>query len=91
MVLYHHVDRRRWLGWLYTTDYEPETRELFERIVKPGMSVIDAGAQIGYFTLLFARLVGRDGKVYSCEPDPMIYPLLQKNVAANDLGGTVQP
>ena len=62
MVFYHHVDRRTGLGWLYTTDYEPETRELFQRIVKPEMTVVDIGAQIGYFTLLFARLVGPKGK-----------------------------
>lgn len=90
MVLYHHVDRRTWLGWLYTTDYEPETRELFQRIVKPGMTVVDIGAQIGYFTLLFARLVGTSGKVYSCEPDPTIYSRLRKNIEANNLAGIVE-
>lgn len=90
MVFYHHVDRRTWLGWLYTTDYEPETRELFKGIIKPGMTVADVGAQVGYFTLLFARLVGANGKVLSWEPDPAIHPILRKNIEANNLARTVE-
>lgn len=59
--------------------YEKETTELFKRIVKPGMVVVDAGAHIGYFTRLFARLVGPSGRVCAFEPDPDNFALLKQN------------
>ena len=42
------------------------------------------GANIGYFTLEFARLVGSRGKVISFEPHPEIYKVLQRNVRRNN-------
>lgn len=59
--------------------YEKETCSLFRTVVKPGMVVIDIGAHIGYFTLLFSRLVGARGRVYAFEADPTNYALLVKN------------
>ena len=41
------------------------------------------GANIGYFTLEFARLVGKRGKVISFEPHPEIYKVLKRNVKRN--------
>ncbi|HDG98741.1 MAG TPA: FkbM family methyltransferase [Desulfobacterales bacterium] len=46
-----------------------------------GMTFIDVGAHIGFFTLLGSYLVGREGKVLSFEPTPSTYRLLKKNVA----------
>jgi FkbM family methyltransferase len=63
--------------------YERGTTSLFQRIVKPGMMVVDVGAHIGYFTLLAARLVGETGKVYAFEPEPENFALLAKNVEVN--------
>jgi FkbM family methyltransferase len=63
--------------------YERGTTQLFERIVKPGMVVIDLGAHVGYYTLLAAKLVGPEGKVYAFEPEPTNYALLLKNIALN--------
>ena len=60
---------------------EPET-ELVHRGA-PGDVVVDVGANIGYYTLLFVRLVGDTGRVYAFEPDPANFALLQKNVWAN--------
>lgn len=45
--------------------------------------VIDAGANIGYYSLLSAKLVGRGGHVYSIEAHPRTYNFLQKNVLLN--------
>ena len=45
-----------------------------------GMTFIDVGAHIGFFTLLGSYLVGREGKVLSFEPTPSTYRLLKKNV-----------
>ena len=57
--------------------------ELCKREIKPGMHVLDVGANIGYFTLLFARLVGPTGHVHAFEPEPRNFELLQRNIARN--------
>ena len=66
-----------------TDKYERGTTRLLEQIIEPGMVVIDVGAHVGYFTLLAARRVGSQGKVYSFEPDPANYRLLQQNIESN--------
>lgn len=59
--------------------YEPDTTAFFINIIRPGMTVVDIGAHIGYFTRLFSRLVGNCGKVFAFEADPFIFELLKKN------------
>jgi FkbM family methyltransferase len=66
--------------------FEPGTTKLIEQIVRPGMVVIDLGAHVGYYTLLAARLVGQQGKVFAFEPDPGNYALLLENIALNGFG-----
>lgn len=63
--------------------YEPEETAFVLRTLKPGMTVIDLGANIGYFSLLMADLVGRRGKVYACEPLPRNLALLRRSLAEN--------
>ena len=63
--------------------YEKYETELFKRLVKKGMVVVDVGANIGYYTLLAAHLVGDEGKVFAFEPDPNNYSLLCKNIEVN--------
>ena len=57
--------------------------ELSKKIVKRSASVIDIGANIGYYSLIFAKLVGKNGKVYAFEPDPENFRLLVKNILEN--------
>ncbi len=47
------------------------------------MRVVDIGANIGYYTLQLARLVGDNGKVFAIEPVPDTAKLLRKNLDAN--------
>lgn len=54
-----------------------------QKAVKEGDRVIDIGANIGYFTVLLAKLVGPQGKVYAFEPDPRNFHLLQRTVERN--------
>lgn len=72
---------RHWKLNMLFGKYEPETFRLFQKIVKPGMVVVDIGAHIGYFTRLFAKLTGTDGVIYALEADPENFSLLQKNTA----------
>src|SRR3972149_4029388 len=63
--------------------YEKYETALFKRLVKKGMVVVDIGANIGYYTLLAAHLVGDAGKVFAFEPDPYNFSLLCKNIEVN--------
>lgn len=64
--------------------HEETTTNLFKRIVRKGDVVIDLGANIGYFTLLAARLVGQQGIVFAFEPEPKNYSYLIKNIELNN-------
>ena len=57
--------------------------KIVKNVVKEGMVGVDIGANIGYYTLQLAKLVGPNGKVYAFEPDPGNYSLLVKNIKAN--------
>ena len=63
--------------------YEQEETTLLKKLLKKDMNVINIGANIGYFTLLAARQVGPQGKVFAFEPFPKTVELLQKNIDAN--------
>ena len=65
--------------------WEPETTHFISMRVKPSMNVLDVGADIGYYTLLFAKLVGAKGNVYAFEPIPKAKQYLDKNVELNEL------
>ncbi|MEE9606625.1 MAG: FkbM family methyltransferase [Myxococcota bacterium] len=57
----------------------------FSRSVGPGDTVVDVGANIGYYTVLGALLVGDSGHVYAFEPDPESFAFLERNVRLNGL------
>jgi len=63
--------------------YEPIVLGVMETFLKPGMTFVDLGAHVGYFTLHGAFLVGLTGFVYAAEPDPSNFSLLQDNVELN--------
>jgi FkbM family methyltransferase len=62
---------------------EPEVQKVLERFLRQGMTFYDIGANIGFFSLLAARLVGESGKVISFEVDPEIAARLREHVARN--------
>jgi FkbM family methyltransferase len=66
--------------------YEPKIAEVFNRHVKPGMSVIDIGANIGYFTMFLASLVEPSGFVVAVEPNPENIKLLEASRRVNGFG-----
>ena len=63
--------------------YEPEVCAVFESILRPGMSVLDLGANIGFFALLAAQIVGPTGSVTAVEPNPRNVRLLEASRRAN--------
>ena len=56
--------------------------------IQPGDTVIDIGAHVGFFSVFAARKAKR-GRVYSFEPAPQNFALLQKNVALNGIKNIV--
>jgi FkbM family methyltransferase len=49
-------------------EFEPTTSELVKQIVKPGMRVLDIGANIGYYTNIIAKKIETKGKIFAFEP-----------------------
>ncbi|MBI2625264.1 MAG: FkbM family methyltransferase [Candidatus Nealsonbacteria bacterium] len=56
---------------------------LFRSVLRQGMRVIDVGANFGYYTVVSADFIGREGRVFAFEPDPGNFSLLLKNIDVN--------
>jgi len=69
--------------WLGT--YEKDKQDFCQRLIKPGMTVFDVGANAGFYTLVFSRLVGEGGCVIAFEPDSDNMRLLRKHITLNKL------
>ena len=76
----------------YLRDGNPETYEaaLLGRLLQPGMTVLDVGANHGLFSLEAAHFVGPSGRIHAFEPAPATRRLLQDNLAANGLHDLVR-
>lgn len=64
--------------------------ETVKRIVKAGMCILEIGANIGYYTVLMGKLVGKSGKIYTYEPYPPSVDILTRNVKLNNLADIVE-
>ncbi len=69
--------------------WDPGCTAFLGRHVKPGMTVLDVGAHVGYHTCHAGRLAGPTGLVLAFEPEPRNYELLLANVWRNGLGNVV--
>lgn len=58
---------------------------LMENKIKLGMNVVDLGSNLGLLTLKMSKLVGPTGHVYSFEPDPQLFQILNENIKLNQL------
>lgn len=81
--------RKTFQSYIISSGWEELTTEMFKKVVKEGDVVVDLGANLGYYTLLAARLVGQKGKVYAFEPEPINYSLLLKNIELNGYDNVV--
>lgn len=62
---------------------ELEHKIMLERVLRPGMTVLDIGANIGYYALMELRLIGPTGSLIAVEPSPSNVALLKRNLALN--------
>lgn len=65
--------------------FEPQVHEAFTTTIEDGMTVVDVGAHIGFFTLASALRVGHTGRVAAFEPAPRTVEILRHHLALNDL------
>lgn len=71
--------------------WEPYETSLLLSLLQPGDVFVDVGANIGYFSVLAASVVGEQGAVFAFEPDPENFRLLQHNIALNGLQHCITP
>lgn len=69
--------------------YELDTARTIKRLLRPGDTFIDGGANIGYFTLIAAKAVAPSGRVHAFEPQPDNRRRLEEHVAMNGLSDVV--
>ena len=66
--------------------YEKAETLFFQSTCCDGMTFLDVGANLGYYTALAARAVGPNGRVLAVEPDPDSFGYLEQTIAANAIG-----
>lgn len=84
------VNLRSYMGlylWHYPKLFEKEERELFCESITPGCTVLDVGANIGFYTLLAAK---RGARVFAIEADPLNAAMLRRHIEINGFDKTVQ-
>lgn len=92
------VIRVRGVGWLAVDGtsqtgrilyaigvYERGSTELLRRVLRSGDTMIDIGANIGYFSVVAARAVGHGGRVVAFEPQDRVRRRLEQNLRLNHL------
>ena len=70
--------------------WKSSTLEAFEYnflqdLIQPGFTILDVGANIGFYTMMFADKTGVSGKVIAVEPDESNCKILRKNIAVNNI------
>jgi FkbM family methyltransferase len=63
--------------------WAPDTISLMRRVLRPGMTFVDAGANVGYHSVLASKLVGQGGRVVCIEVDPANIAILRANLWKN--------
>ena len=82
--VWYQLDLKDYLPrWVFLNAFEVWETRLVERLARPGWAAIDVGANIGYYTLLLARLAGPRGRVYAFEPTERSFESLVRNIALN--------
>ena len=70
-------------------NYEPELIELAIQNISPQKDIIDVGANIGLFTVLFSKLISKDQRVLAIEPTSSAFNYLNMNISKNHVKNSV--
>lgn len=66
--------------------HAPEVAYFLTNVLAPGDTVVDVGAEVGYFSAIAGLVVGASGTVFAFEPDAVHFRRLERHVAVNGLG-----
>ncbi len=69
---------------------EPECTKIFKNELSEGMKIVEIGANIGYYALMEAQIVGDSGKIYAIEPEPRNFEMLKRNIELNSFASRVE-
>lgn len=85
------IDPRDLIGRviLASGQWEPDIVRFLQHWLRAGMTVVDAGAHVGFHTLMAGALVGPHGTVHAFEPNPVVHEVLQRNIARAGLSNVV--
>jgi FkbM family methyltransferase len=82
-----HAEDRVMTPWIREHQcWEPAEAAWLRGILQPGQTVVDVGANVGYFTVLMSKAVGRSGRVVAVEPESGNLRLLRANLKRNGCG-----
>ena len=70
---------------IFFETFERGTINLFKRLVEPGMTIFDIGANIGFYSLVASTKLKNTGKIYAFEPADIPYNQFRKNIEINNL------
>jgi FkbM family methyltransferase len=70
--------------------YDAEIVDLARSFVKPGTTVLDLGACFGQMAVLFAQMVGENGRVAAFEASPYLADIVRRNVRENGMADRVR-
>lgn len=70
---------------IYAGSFERKETRIVRKLLGPGMTFVDVGANVGYYTALAAQLVGPTGSVFAFEPSVYAFPRLSKMIETNRL------
>ncbi|GJM41616.1 MAG: hypothetical protein DHS20C20_18980 [Ardenticatenaceae bacterium] len=65
---------------LLTNRHEIETISQFDQFAAPGMTMLDIGAHVGYYSHRYAKILGENGRIFAFEPHPRTFATLQNNM-----------
>jgi FkbM family methyltransferase len=69
-------------------EYCPAEWDMLRQVIRPGMTVVEVGANIGAHSVDMARACA-PGPFYAFEPQPRIFQILCANLALNDIGNAL--
>jgi FkbM family methyltransferase len=70
---------------LWVAEFEAAERDFVSRVARPGMRVVNIGANIGLYTIMTGKLIGPKGQVHAFEPSTATYARLERNIRLNKL------
>jgi FkbM family methyltransferase len=89
-IYWHRAVYEQACGCFCSGGYELDTTLLVQSLLRPTNVAVDVGASIGYYSLLFAKLVGEKGKVYAFEPQPLNCDALDHSIQTNGYSNIIK-